>query len=79
MAKISNEKVAMAFDTISKNEDYPSTLANALSLLAHVVDAAERIVPTKGKRVEVNIGIDSLSKGYHIVCEEIGGEHEAKN
>ena len=69
MSKIENEKVAKAFEIISKDEDYKSIVGNALSLLAHVVDVGERI--GRLKRVEANVGIDSISEGYHIVCEEI--------
>lgn len=70
MSEIKNEKVAMAFDAIADGEDYRATVANALTLLAHVVDAGER-VDGRQKRVECNLGIDSTTRGYHIVCEEI--------
>jgi len=79
-AKIKNEKVAMAFSIISDNETYQTTLGNAISLLAHIVDAGERI-NNKPKRIECNVGIGQVLQGYHIICEEIllkGGKNQWK-
>lgn len=71
MAEISKEKVLKAFDAISDEGSFHDFLGNAIALLIHVFDIAERPSPEKKKRIECVVGLNWIKPKYKLILEEL--------
>jgi len=67
---IDKQRILKAFDIVSEGSDYLTTVSNTATLLAYIVNEAERITPHTPRRFEAIAMSDMLPRPYKVICEE---------
>lgn len=67
------EKVATAFTLLTQGKDFGGSVANAVMLLAFIIDSGYKPEPGNKRKFTATASADSLSASYRFSVEELEG------